>query len=115
MAEKTLGSSYFDGGLFGLICIGLLTGLLTIFTLGIALPWAVCIQQNWLCGHTVIDGRRLVFTGKGWDFLLELLKILGLCIITLGLYIFWANIAIYRWMTKNTHSTEDTGKSPLPF
>ena len=115
MAEKTKELSYFDGGLFGLICVSILSGILTLITLGLAFPWAVCLKMSWVCSHTVVDGRRLAFAGRGLNLFIEWLKILGLCIITLGIYGFWANIAIHRWVVKNTHSGEDSGQSPFPF
>ena len=46
--------SYFDGGLFQLIGWKLLGAVITIFTLGICYPWAVCKVYNWEVKHTVI-------------------------------------------------------------
>ena len=39
--------SYFDGGLFQLIGWKLLGGFITLITLGICYPWAVCMVYNW--------------------------------------------------------------------
>ena len=38
--------SYFDGGLLQLIGWKILGGLVTVFTLGICYPWAVCMVYN---------------------------------------------------------------------
>ena len=51
--------SYFDGGLLQLIGWELLGLLVTIFTLGICYPWALCMVYSWRIKHTVIEGRRL--------------------------------------------------------
>lgn len=99
----TKNESAFDGSLLGLIGINILSFLIIVLSLGIALPWAICLKEKWICEHTVIDGQRLKFTGNGMSLFVEWLRILGLCIITLGIYSFWANIAIKRWVINNTH------------
>ena len=59
--------SYFDGGLLQLIGWRILGGLITLVTLGICYPWAVCMIYNWEVKHTVIDGKRQYFDGKSFD------------------------------------------------
>ena len=53
-----MGNSYFDGGLLQLIGWKILGGLITMFTLGICYPWALCMIYDWQTKHTVLDGRR---------------------------------------------------------
>ena len=55
--------SHFDGGLFQLVGWVLLGTLITIVTLGICFPWAVCMVKNWEVKHTIINGKRLSFDG----------------------------------------------------
>ena len=57
--------SKFTGGLLGDIGISLLCTLITLITLGLGLPWAICIRERWYAKHTIIDGDGLVFDGKG--------------------------------------------------
>ena len=57
--------SKFTGGLLGMIGICILQGLIITFTLGIAMPWAVCMYQKWLAEHTIIDGHKVRFDGTG--------------------------------------------------
>ena len=90
-------------GLLGLIGISLLQGLIIAFTLGIAAPWAVCLYQNWLADHTIIDGRQLTFDGTGGQLFGNYIKWFLLCIITLGIYSFWLVIKMKQWVTKHTH------------
>ncbi len=102
-ATQTTGESYFDGGLFQLIGWQLLGALVTVFTLGICYPWALCMVYGWKIRHTVIDGRRLTFTGKPIGLFGNWIKWLLLCVITVGIYGFWLGIALEKWKTKHTH------------
>ena len=95
--------SYFDGGLLQLIGWKLLGGLITILTLGICYPWAVCMVYNWEVKHTVIEGKRLEFDGKAIQLFGNWIKWLLLTIITLGIYGFWVGIKLKKWITKHTH------------
>lgn len=87
--------SYFDGGLLQLIGWKLLGALVTICTLGVCYPWAVCTVYRWEISHTVIEGHRLEFTGTA-------LGLFGLCIITLGIYSFWVGISLRKWKVRHT-------------
>ena len=95
--------SKFTGGLMGLIGITLLQDLLILFTLGLGLPWAVCLKANWMTAHTYIDGRQEYFDGTGGQLFGNYLKWFLLTILTLGIYGFWLNINMKKWITKHTH------------
>lgn len=56
-------NSYFDGGLLSYFLNWFIATLITILTLGICFPWAVCRMIDWETRHTVINGRRLAFDG----------------------------------------------------
>ena len=94
--------SYFDGGLLQLIGWQILGGLVTVLTLGICYPWAVCMIYRWEAKHTVINGRRLRFDGTAVQLFGSWIKWLCLTIITLGIYGFWLNIKLIQWKTKHT-------------
>lgn len=95
--------SEFNGGLLGLIGISILSGLLIIFTLGIGVPWAVCIKEKWIAKHTIIDGRQIEFDGNGFQLLGNYIKWFILTFITLGIYGFWVTIKMKKWVTLHTH------------
>lgn len=95
--------SYFSGGLLGLIGINILTFLLSIITLGLGVPWTVCMKQRWIAKHTVIDGHQLVFDGTGLQLIGNYIKWWLLCIITVGIYSFWLGIKMRQWVVKHTH------------
>ena len=94
--------SYFDGGLLQLIGWQILGGIVTMLTLGICYPWAICMLYRWETKHTVINGRRLKFTGTAMQLFGNWIKWLLLTIITLGIYAFWLNIKLIQWKTKHT-------------
>ena len=95
--------SKFNGGLLGLIGINIITVLLTFVTLGIGLPWAMCMKERWYAKHTIIDGKQIVFDGNGGQLFGQYIKWFLLCIITLGIYSFWLEIKMKQWITKHTH------------
>lgn len=95
--------SYFDGGLLQLIGWRILGILVTLCTLGICYPWAVCMVYRWETRHTVIDGRRLEFDGTALGLFGLWIKWWILCFITLGIYGFWVCISIRKWKVKHTH------------
>jgi len=100
---STGGVSYFDGGLFSLVCMNIGAFLVTVLTFGICFPWAVCMAYKWEIDHTVIDGRRLVFTGTALGLFGNWIKWLLLTIITFGIYGFWVGIKVQQWKVSHTH------------
>lgn len=101
-----MNNSYFDGGLFQLIGWKILGALITLFTLGICTPWAICLVYNWEVKHTVINGRRLYFDGTAWGLFGTWIKWVLLFIITFGIYGFFIQISLKKWITKHTHFAE---------
>lgn len=97
------GESYFDGGLLQQIGYAILGALITMFTLGICFPWAMCMQYGWKINHTVIQGRRLRFDGKATQLFGKWLLWMLLCVITFGIYSLWLGIALEKWRVKHTH------------
>ncbi len=95
--------SKFTGGLLGLIGINILQFIITFFTLGICAPWAICIKEKWIAKHTIIDGKRLVFDGKGVQLFGNYIKWFLLTIVTLGIYGFWLDLKMKAWIVKHTH------------
>ena len=56
-------NSYFDGNFMQLSGWNLLCALIAVCTLGIGIPWAMCLKIRWETKHTVINGKRLYFNG----------------------------------------------------
>ena len=95
--------SKFNGGLLGMIGIGILQGIIIAFTLGIGTPWAICLKESWYAKHTKIDGRQVTFDGTGLQLFGTYIKWLLLTIVTLGIYSFWLSIKMKAWVVSHTH------------
>lgn len=100
------GDSYFDGKLHQLIGHAILGFLVTVLTLGLGYPWALCRQYGWRVKHTVVQGRRLTFDGKAGQLFGKWLLWLLLTIVTLGIYSLWVGISLEKWRVKHTHFAE---------
>jgi uncharacterized membrane protein YjgN (DUF898 family) len=96
------GKSYFDGGLLSLIGWNILGFLVTVLTIGICYPWALCMIYGWKINHTVVEGRRLRFTGSAAGLFGSWIKWLLLTIVTLGIYSLWLGIALEKWKASHT-------------
>jgi len=96
------GKSYFDGGLLQLIGYKILGVIVTTCTLGICLPWAYTMIYNWEIKHTVINGRRLTFSGSAIGLFGNWVKWFLLSVITFGIYGFWVGIKLKKWKVSKT-------------
>ena len=96
-------SSYFDGGFFAYFGHVFLVAFVSGITFGIAQPWMQCWHQKWLCEHTVINGKRMTFNGKGGDLFVKYIIWLLLSYVTCGIYAFWMNVALKKWITEHTN------------
>ena len=95
--------SYFDGGLLQLVGWRILGFLLTVCTLGICYPFALCMMYGWETKHTVVNGHRLTFDGNGLQLWGQWIIWLLLSVITLGIYSFWVGISMRKWKVSHTH------------
>ncbi|MCA9764897.1 MAG: DUF898 family protein [Carnobacterium sp.] len=95
-------NSYFDGGLFSFIGWNLLGLTVTVFTLGICYPWALCMVYGWRINHTVIEGKRMKFIGSAVGLFGHWIKWFVLSIVTFGFYSFWVSIKLEDWKARNT-------------
>ncbi len=95
--------SYFDGGYFAYIGYNIAVAFVTSVTFGIAHPWMRCWYQKWLCEHTVINGKRMTFNGRGGDLFVKYIIWLLLSYVTCGIYALWMNVALKKWMSEHTH------------
>ena len=95
--------SYFDGGYWANIGYNIVVNFVTAITFGIAHPWMKCWYQKWLASHTVINGKRMTFDGKGGDLFVKYIVWLLLTYVTCGIYGLWMAVALKKWISEHTH------------
>ena len=95
-------SFVFDGGAATYFGTGVLAFIITLFTLGLGYPWALCLFQSWKAKHTYVNGKRLTFTGGGFSLIGLWIKWMILLIITLGIYSFWLIPSLQSWIVEHT-------------
>ncbi len=95
------GESEFDGGLLGYTGMNFASLLLFIFTLTLGLAWVLCYRKRWHIHHTIVQGRRLKFTGKGIQLVGNIIKWIFFTLITIGIYGLWLPVKIKKWYAKH--------------
>lgn len=100
------GVSVFEGTVMDYFLKRLGWSVFTLVTLGFGVPWVICWHQKWISENTVIDGRRLGFSGRGQDLFGPFLFWILLSVVTLGLYLIWLPVVLKRWITARTHLAE---------
>ncbi len=82
--------------------LGRTIGCLLLSLTIIGMPFAICAKQRWMIKNTKIVGMRLDFNGKAGSLALNMLKWLGMFIVTFSLYSFIIPMRYREWVTKNT-------------
>ena len=103
--------SQFDGTTLQYIGWILLAVFISVFSVGILFPCALCLVYNWRISHTVIDGDRMEFDGKSLQLLGLWIKWVLLSIITIGIYSLWIPISLLKWETKHTNKKGPSARS----
>ena len=92
----------FDGGAGTFLGTAVAAFLITVLTLGIAFPCAICLKQSWVAKHTIINGKRCKFIGSGIGLFGLWIKWFLLMIVTLGIYGFWIIPELQKWIVEHT-------------
>ncbi len=77
-------------------------GLIAFIPLCCGIAGTSTIVTRWTVRHTIINGKRLRFTGKAVQLFGNSVKWLFLTIITLGIYGLWVSIKYKKWEVKHT-------------
>lgn len=77
--------------------------LIVVLTIGIGLPWAICIMKRWETKHTVIDGKRLRFDGTVVGLIGKWIWWLLLIYLTAGIFALFVSGKLKKWVVKHTH------------
>lgn len=97
-------NSRFTGGAFANAFIGWIAVFVSVITLGLACPAMICWKNRWVAKNTYVNGKQLVFDGKGHQLFGRFMLWLLLSVITFGIYyIVCMKVAVTKWEVKHTH------------
>ena len=89
-----------------LILLRIGCALFTLITLWIGKPLAICWKNRYIQKNLIIDGHTISFDGNGAQIIGKWVIWSILTCITLGIYVFFRNLRIYRWINSHTHINE---------
>lgn len=108
-------NSYFNANFFDMFFIGFSMFLLTIMTIGLALPWANALWHCFVNENSIIDGKKLGFHASGGSFFAMNIFWSMLTVFTLGFYLLLAkNCAYERFVAENIFIFSDNFDSGNP-
>lgn len=105
-------NSYFDGGILGFIGTNILATLVMIVPV-VGIVWGGLIKTRWMTAHTVVDSRRLIFTGRLGTFFVKYLLWGILTGITLGIFGLFLPVKILRLEAEHTIDHEHAPEALL--
>ena len=86
--------------------------LIVAVAVAMTYPFALVLLERQKAKHSYVDGRQLVFTGSAWGLMGNWVKWMLLSIVTFGVYLFWVERRVQRWMWE--HTELDPGRD-LPW
>lgn len=95
--------SRFTGSLLELVIVNLVAGFVSVISLGLLVPWAICFRYRNITSHTIIDGNQLYFDGNAAQLWGQWFKWLFFIIITARIYTFWVGLRLEQWRVSHTH------------
>lgn len=101
--EGESGTSVFDGSIWGLFGVRILTTFVNIITLSFGSYWSHCYRERWYRKHQIIDEYRMSFDGTGMQYFGKKFVWRLLTIITLGIYSFWLFVKSEHWTISHVH------------
>lgn len=91
----------FDGRAATFVGIWVVGIVVSVGTLGLGFPFALVLKERWRARHTLIEGRRLMFTGSAHHLFFRWVLWELLIVLTLGVYSLWVVPRMTRWRVEN--------------
>lgn len=101
--QFTNDESFFDGKTIQLICVNIICKILNFISLGLLSAFTFCYKTNWIIKHTVINRKKLAFTGRAISLFGHCMLWGFLTVITFGIFGLWVPIKMLKWQNKNIH------------
>jgi len=104
-------NSYFDGTIGGYIGYNLLKGLIILVTFSLGAALADKMILEWEYSHTVIDSRRLSYTGSAGNLFVKYILWGFLSAITLSIFAWFIPIKFIKYKIERVIDNEHTTKA----
>ena len=95
--------SFFEEKGIKLYWLNILCKFLNIISVGLLIPFTFCIKMRYINRHTVINRKKLIFTGAGTNLLGKYILWALLTCVTFGIYGWWIQINFLKWQTSKIH------------
>ena len=107
------GDSFFEEKGIKLFWLNVLWNFLNIISVGLLIPFTMCMKLRYINRYTVINKKKLMFTGAGINLLGRYILWIVLTIITFGIYGLWLPVNILKWQNENINIKKDGEKEPI--
>jgi len=111
LGEDNISNSKINIKLEYLFIIEIFLAILNLISIGILYPFFLYLRYALVYSKTQIDGYKLVFKGNIFVFYFHYLWWYFLTIITLGIYHFFLEYKLYKWVVKNIYFDNRFGDS----
>lgn len=101
--ELKEGESFFEEKGIKLYWLNVLWRFLNIISVGLLIPFTMCMKLRYINRYAVINKKKLVFTGQGINLLGRYILWGLLTCVTFGIYGWWVPINMFKWQTENIH------------
>lgn len=95
--------SFFEEKGIKLFWLNLLCKFLNIISVGLLIPFTFCLKMRYINRNTVINRKKLVFTGEGIKLLGKYILWGLLTCVTFGIYGWWLPLKYLEWQTSKIH------------
>lgn len=95
--------SFFEDKGVKLFWLNFLCRFLNIISVGLLIPFTFCLKMKYINNNTVINRKKLVFTGEGINLLGKYILWGILTCVTFGIYGWWLQLRYLEWQTGNIH------------
>ena len=101
--EFVEGESFFEEKGIKLFWLNVLWRFLNIISVGLLIPFTMCMKLRYINRYAVINKKKLVFTGQGINLLGRYILWGFLTCITLGIYGWWVPVNMFKWEASYIH------------
>jgi uncharacterized membrane protein YjgN (DUF898 family) len=95
--------SFFEDKGIKLFWLDLLCKFLNVVSVGLLIPFTFCLKMRYINRNTVINRKKLIFTGAGFNLLGKYILWALLTCVTFGIYGWWIQLNFLKWQSSKIH------------